>query len=98
MAGDELVPRITITVLAPALGQHEFVLRFQHRKPPDFLEITGKAEFGPHPLIRGRQPSHDLYRVVDTVVSHCPDQLLSKHNYLHQPPIVNLISKSYYFN
>jgi hypothetical protein len=31
------VRRITVAMLAPALGQHEFFLRLQHRKPPDFF-------------------------------------------------------------
>src|SRR6266550_702964 len=78
-----------VTVLTPALGQHEFVLRFQHRDPPDFLKIAGDAGFG-HPLIGGRQPSHDLYRIVGTVVTF--ETRLSAST-----PIVNLISKSYYF-
>src|SRR6516162_4355698 len=69
MTVDELVCRLMVAVLAPALGQHEFVLRFQHRNPPDFLKIAGDAGFGRHPLIRGRQPSHDLYRIVGTVVT-----------------------------
>src|SRR5215467_5634416 len=45
MAGDEPMRGGTVTVLAPALGQHVFFLRFQHREPPDFLEISGKAVF-----------------------------------------------------
>src|SRR5262249_38674621 len=61
----------------------------------DFLKIAGDAGFGRHPLIRGRQPSHDLYRIRHR--RHCRVQLLSKHNYLHLSPIVNLISKRYYF-
>jgi len=36
---------------------------------------VGEAGFGRHPLIRGRQPSHDRL------------QLLSKHNYLHLRPL-----------
>ena len=46
MAGDELVRGGAVAVLAPALGQHEFFLRFQHREPADFLEIAGQAGFG----------------------------------------------------
>ena len=46
MAGDEPVRRVAVAVLAPALGQHVFFLRFQHREPPDFFEIAGKAGFG----------------------------------------------------
>src|SRR5262249_23806342 len=64
MTVDELVCRLMVAVLAPALGQHEFVLRFQHRDPPDFLKIAGDAGFGRH-----RQPSHDLNRIVGTVVT-----------------------------
>jgi hypothetical protein len=45
MAGDELVRGITITVFAPAFRQHEFFLRFQHWKPPDFFQIPGKSGF-----------------------------------------------------
>src|ERR1700680_2784867 len=46
MAGDQLVRRIAVAMLAPALGQHVFILRFQHREPPDFFQVTGKAGFG----------------------------------------------------
>src|SRR5262249_30535559 len=42
MAGDEFVRRIAVAMLAPALGQHVLILRFQHRKPPDFLKIASK--------------------------------------------------------
>ena len=45
MAGDEPVSRFAVLVLAPAFGQHEFFLRFQHREPADFFEIPGKAGF-----------------------------------------------------
>ena len=46
MAGDELVRGVAVAVLAPALGQHVFFLRLQHREPPDFFEIAGKTAFG----------------------------------------------------
>ena len=46
MAGDELVRRLAVAVLAPALGQHVFLLPLQHWEPPDFLKITGEAGFG----------------------------------------------------
>src|SRR5262245_6046088 len=94
MTVDELVCRLMVTVLTPALGQHEFVLRFQHWDPPDFLKIAGEAGFGRHPVIRSRQPSHGLYR---NHRRRYRVQLLSKPNYLHPTPIVNLISKRYYF-
>src|SRR5262249_23977850 len=67
MTVDELVCRLMVTVLTPALGQHEFVLRFQHRDPPDFFKIAGEAGFGCHPLMRGRQPSH--VSIVSAVVA-----------------------------
>ena len=46
MAGDEPVRGVAVAVLAPALGQHVFLLRFQHREPPDFFEIAGETGFG----------------------------------------------------
>jgi hypothetical protein len=45
MAGDELVRRVAIPMFTPALGQHEFLLRFQHREPADFGEIARQAAF-----------------------------------------------------
>jgi hypothetical protein len=39
MAGDELVRRVAVAVLAPALGQHIFFLALQHREPPDLIKI-----------------------------------------------------------
>ena len=45
MAGHEPMRRFAIFVLAPALRQHEFFLRFQHRKPPYFFQIPGQAGF-----------------------------------------------------
>src|SRR6202021_1962040 len=46
MAGDELVRRVAVAMLAPALGEHVLVLRLQHREPADFFEVAGKAGFG----------------------------------------------------
>ena len=40
MRGDELVRRFAVAMLAPALGEHEFFLRFQHREPLDFRKIA----------------------------------------------------------
>ncbi len=45
MARHEPVRRFAVAMLAPALGQHVFFLRFQHREPPDLFEISGKAGF-----------------------------------------------------
>src|SRR5262245_8128281 len=33
-------------MLAPALGQHVFFLRFQHGEPTDLLKVVGKTAFG----------------------------------------------------
>src|SRR6516225_1312032 len=46
MADDEPVSGVAITVLTPALGQHVFFLRVQHREPLDLLEMTVDAGFG----------------------------------------------------
>ena len=43
--GDELVRGVAIVVFAPALGEHVFFLRLQHREPLDFGKISGKAGF-----------------------------------------------------
>src|SRR5438128_10767847 len=85
MTVDELVHRLEVVVLAPALGQHVLFVRFQHRDPPDFLNIAGEAGLGRYPLIRDRRPSHDRlhYFTFETQLSA-------------SAPIVNLISKRYY--
>src|SRR5215813_14541525 len=44
MTVDELVCRLWVAVFAPALGQHEFVLRFQHRDPPRSEEHTSELQ------------------------------------------------------
>ena len=43
MAGDELVRRVAVAVLLPALGQHVFLVRLQHWKLPDVLKIALEA-------------------------------------------------------
>ena len=48
MAGDEFMRGVPIAVFAPALGQHVFFLRFQHREPADFFQVTGQTAFGGH--------------------------------------------------
>ena len=45
MAGDELVGRGAVAMLAPALGEHEFLLRLQHRKSANFVEIPAETGF-----------------------------------------------------
>src|SRR5262249_30330478 len=42
---------------APALGQHEFFLRFQHWEPPDLFQISGKTALGGHDR-QSRSPGH----------------------------------------
>ena len=61
MAGDELVGSLAVAVLAPALGEDVLFMRFQHRDPPDFLQIAGDAEFGRHAPISACQTTHDLH-------------------------------------
>src|SRR5437763_1531120 len=43
MRSDELMRGIAVVVFAPALGQHEFFVRLQHRKPPDFFEVARES-------------------------------------------------------
>ena len=45
MAGDELMRGLAVAMLAPALGEHEFFLRLQHRKLPDLLQIAAEVAF-----------------------------------------------------
>ena len=45
MRGDELVRRLAVPMLAPALGEHVFLLRLQHREPLDLLQVAGKPGF-----------------------------------------------------
>jgi hypothetical protein len=40
MTGDELMRGVTIAVLTPAARQHVFFVRFQHREPPNLVEIV----------------------------------------------------------
>ena len=61
MTVDELVRRLVVAVLAPALGQHVLFVRLQHREPPDLAKITGEAGFGRHVPISSRRPTHDLH-------------------------------------
>src|SRR5262252_5002935 len=46
MADDEPVSGVAITCLTPALGQHVFCPRVQHREPLDLLEMAVDAGFG----------------------------------------------------
>jgi hypothetical protein len=47
MAADELVDRILVAGLAPALGQSVFMLRLEQRDLPYLLEIAGEAGVEP---------------------------------------------------
>ena len=61
MTVDELVRRLAVAVLAPALGEHVLFVWFQHRDPPDFLKKAADAGFGHHAPISTRQTTHDLH-------------------------------------
>ena len=61
MTVGELVRRLVVAVLAPALGQHVFFVRLQHREPPDLPKVTGEAGSSRHAPVSGRQPTHDLH-------------------------------------
>ena len=43
MAGDQLVGGLGVAVLAPALGEHEFLLRLEQGKLADLLEIAAEV-------------------------------------------------------
>jgi len=46
VAGHQLVGGLAVAMLAPALGQHEFFLRFQERELPDLLQVTAQVALG----------------------------------------------------
>jgi hypothetical protein len=39
---------IAVAMLAPALGEHVLLLRLQHGKLPDLLEVTRQAAMRPN--------------------------------------------------
>jgi hypothetical protein len=43
MACDKLIRCVAITVLAPAFGEHVFLVSFEHRKPPDTFQIARRG-------------------------------------------------------
>jgi hypothetical protein len=45
MAGNKVMCRVAIVMLAPAFGEHVFLLGFQHRKFADLGEVSGKTGF-----------------------------------------------------
>jgi hypothetical protein len=45
MAGDKLTCRVAIVMFAQTLGEHVFLLGFQHRKLADLGEVPGKTGF-----------------------------------------------------
>ena len=65
----------------------------ESRDLPDFFQITGDAGFGRHPLIRGRQPNHELHHIVRTGVIAALNYFRTKLS--AATPIVNLVSKRY---
>ena len=40
MAGDKVMCRVAIVMLAPTLGEHVFLLGFQHREFADLGEVS----------------------------------------------------------
>jgi hypothetical protein len=46
MRRDELLCGARIFMLFVPLGEHELLVGLQHRKLPDFLEVTGEATLG----------------------------------------------------
>ena len=47
-----------VPVLAPSLGQHEFLLRFQHREPTDLVQIPIQFVFSRYDW-QSRSSGHD---------------------------------------
>jgi hypothetical protein len=45
MAGDKVMCRVAIVMLTPTLGEHVFLLGFQHREFADLGEVSGKTGF-----------------------------------------------------
>ena len=45
MAGDQLVGGLGVAMLAPALGEHEFLLRLQQRELADLLQVAAEVAF-----------------------------------------------------
>src|SRR5215471_7491059 len=43
VTGDELVSCNAVAMLPPALGEHKFLLRLQHREPADFVEVSAET-------------------------------------------------------
>ena len=43
MAGHQLMGGLGVAVLAPALGEHEFLLRLEQGKFPDLLEVAAEV-------------------------------------------------------
>src|SRR5262249_27978476 len=41
--GDELMRSVAVAMLTPALGEHVFLLRLQHRKLSDFFEVARQS-------------------------------------------------------
>src|SRR5215475_11002692 len=91
MTVDELVRRLVIAMLAPALGERVLFVRLQHREPLDLPKITGEAGSGRYAPVSGRQPTHEL-RQWQFSLRISFETKLSVSN-----PIVNLLSKRYYF-
>ena len=59
-----------VGMFTPALGQHVFLLRLQHRKTTNFIEITRQAIFA---CENGKRSSHQ------TLLIQAPDLRRARH-------------------
>src|SRR6185437_14115499 len=57
MRSHQLVRRLTVPMLAPALGKHVFLLRLQHREPLDLLQVAGESRFARYD---GKRRGHEI--------------------------------------
>ena len=53
MRGDEAMRRLFILGCAPAAGKLEFLLRLEHRKFPNVLQVAGKIALRGHRYSKG---------------------------------------------
>ena len=81
MTFDELMRRLVVAVLAPALGQHVLLVRLQHREPLDFPKVTGEAGSVRHaPVTVASRPMISTYWPISS-------ELVSKQNYQGPTPL-----------
>ncbi len=58
MGSHELVRGVAVVMLAPALGQHVFLLGLEHREFADFGKVMRQAAFGDGGQIAGSSAGH----------------------------------------